>query len=73
MGPAATLGRRCAILGSAFALHGLEEIHRLRAWQNTGTARPGVDQVTFAVAVIMLTATVAAILALAIRDLMKRV
>lgn len=67
------MGWRCAILGAAFALHNIEEVLRFSAWQNIGMARPGVDQATFAVAVIMLTVTVAAFLAVAVRERMKGV
>ncbi|MGC9371188.1 MAG: HXXEE domain-containing protein [Paracoccaceae bacterium] len=67
------MGWRLAILGTAFALHNLEEVLRFDAWQDIGLAGPSVDQATFAVAVIMLTVTVAAALAAAVRERMNGV
>ena len=64
---------RLAILGTAFALHNLEEVLRFEAWRHVGKAGPPADLETFVAAVIMLTVIVAAILALAARDLMNSV
>lgn len=67
------MGWRCAILGTAFALHNIEEVLRFSAWREIGLAGPSVDRATFAFAVIMLTVTVAAVLAVAVLERMKGV
>lgn len=67
------MGWRCAILGTASVLHNIQEFLCFSAWQNIGMARPGIYQATFVFTVIMLTVTVAAVLAVAVRERMKGV